>query len=83
MSAELVPQPPLTSQERQFIALLLRSPALPDGWRSVSPFLAATVRGTASARPRLFELRTLPPPVPAPGLQVRLTAEGRVLAAYL
>ena len=57
----------LSAAYRSFIALLVRSPDIGDGWRKVSPMLMGLVEEMSGHHPDLFEL--------APSA-VRLTPDG-------
>jgi hypothetical protein len=73
----MIERTPLTDRERAFLALVLRSPDVGHGWRSVSKTLWPMVEGFT--RPELIETE----PFPLGGGTVRLTEAGKIVARYL
>lgn len=67
---------PLTERERGFLALVLRSPDLGEGWRSVSATLWPMVTGFT--RPELIETWEA-----GDARRVRLTEAGQIVVRYL
>lgn len=67
----------LSNQQLGFMRLLLRSPDLGDGWRSVSPQQVALLDDCVGDNPELYEVER------DNCVRVRLSADGRVLARYL
>lgn len=64
----------LTTMERDFLALVQRSPDIGDGWRQSGKMLWPTISGFS--RPELIE-------IDEDKLRVRLSEAGRTVARYL
>jgi hypothetical protein len=61
-----------------FIRLVMRSPDVGEGWRSVSNALRKFAESTASKRPEIYETKT-----ESGALMLRLSLRGKILADYV
>lgn len=67
----------LPQQQKDFLRLVLRSPDVGDGWRSVSPILVPVTKKQVASNPELFETRD------EDGFLIRLTERARIVTDYL
>lgn len=61
----------------QLIKLLLRSPDVGDGWRTVSTTLQSLVLQVVEKEPDLFQIEQ------EPSFRVRLTPQGQTVGKYM
>lgn len=68
----------IDQKQKDFIALVMRSPDRGDGWRSVSGVMRGFTTEMTAAQPELYETREV-----GDALMIRLSERGKILADYL